>query len=170
MIRIGIGLICVALYPVAVAYAAPAELLNKSVRVSFTTTIPAKGPDGTIAPRVRNNAFVIYIISSAGRAFSRISRTDGNQSQTKEAAPGQNSYRFGGNKLVGVQTYASGAAQITVTFNSGGQSCNATFISGRDSGRVFRFKGVNGATYEATGPASWSNVSCSITGGNAFAQ
>lgn len=137
--RLILGLIGAVLLPAVAANAAPAELLNKSIHISFTTTIPARAPDGRL-------------------------------SKTTDRAPGENSYRFDGNRLVGVQTYASGAAQMVVTFGTGGQSCNVSFISGREQGKAFRFKGVSGVTYEAPGPASWSNVSCSISPGNAFAN
>lgn len=165
--RILAGLICLGLCPAAIA--APPNLLNKSVRVSSTVSIPAKGPDGTITPHVKDNTIVLYI-SSAGRVFNRIGEAAGRHSRTHESAPGQNTYRFEGNKLVGVRTYAGGAGQIIITFDSAGQSCNATFMSGHEAGRALRFRGMNGVVYEATGPASFSNVSCSIASGNAFAQ
>lgn len=171
MLRKGLGLICLAVCLPVTASAAPAALLNKTVRVSFTTSIPGKAADGTTAVRTRNNSFTVYI-SSAGRIFGRRSRADGPLAQTKEAGPGDpgSNFRFDGNRLVGVQTYMSGAAQMVVTFDAVGQSCNASFISGREGGRAFRWKGLSGVAYEATGPASWSNVSCSVSSGNAFAN
>jgi hypothetical protein len=65
--------------------------------------------------------------------------------------------------------FVSGAAQLTVTFASNGQSCDASIAVGRDNGKTLKWKGVNGMIYEATGPATVSNVSCSIRSGNAFA-
>lgn len=153
------------------AGAAPSELLNKSITVSYTVTIPARGQDGSVVPGVRNATRTIYI-SSAGRAFGRVSRQDGNRySETKEAAPGErgNTLRFEGEKLVGVMPFVSGAAQMTITFGQGGQSCDANITVGRDSGKTLKWKGVNGMTYEATGTPSISNVRCAIRAGNAFA-
>jgi hypothetical protein len=151
--------------------AAPAELLNKTVTVSYTVTIPTRRPDGTPFPGVRNATRTIYI-SSAGRAFGRVSRTDSARlSETREAAPGErgNTFRWGGARLIGTMPFASGAAQLTITFGSTGQSCEASIAVGREGGRALRWKGVNGSIYEATGPATVSDVRCAIRQGNAFA-
>ena len=151
-------------------FAAPAELLNKTISVSYTVTIPARGQDGRISPGIRNATRTIYI-SSAGRAFARVGRTDvGRFSETKEAAPGErgNTLRWEGAKLIGVMPFISGAAQLTITFGSSGQSCDAVIAVGRENGKTLKWKGVNGATYEAIGPATVSNVSCAVRSGNAF--
>ena len=163
-----IGLIGALPWP---ALAAPAEALNKTVTVSYTVAIPARGADGSTVPGVRNATRTIYI-SSAGRAFGRVSRQDGRQSETKEAAPGErgNTLHFEGSRLVGVMPFVSGAAQMAITFGQGGQSCDASITLGRDSGKTLKWKGVNGMTYEATGSPSVSNVRCSIRSGNAFAH
>jgi len=153
------------------ANATPSELLNKTITVSYTVSIPARGQDGSVVPGVRNATRTIYI-SSAGRAFGRVSRQDGGRySETKEAAPGErgNTLRFEGEKLVGVMSFVSGAAQMAITFGQGGQSCDASIVLGRDNGKTLKWKGVNGVTYEATGPATVSNVRCSIRSGNTFA-
>jgi hypothetical protein len=80
-----------------------------------------------------------------------------------------NTLRFEGNKLVGVLQFVSGASQMIITWDSSGGSCSATIVAGRDSGRAIQWKGVNGKAYTATGPVQNSNISCSITAGNAFA-
>ena len=152
------------------AFAAPAELLNKTITVNYTTTIPGKSPDGQTISGVRNAVRTIYI-SSAGRIFARVFRRDRDASATKEAGPGDaaNTLRFEGNKLVGVVQFVSGASQMIVTWDASGGSCNATIVAGRDSGRAIQWKGVNGKTYTATGPVQTSNISCSIAAGNSFA-
>jgi hypothetical protein len=154
----------------APALAAPAELLNKTITVSYTFTIPGKSSDGQTISGVRNSVRTIYI-SSAGRIFARVFRRDRDASATKEAGPGEasNTLRFEGSKLVGVMPFVSGASQMAITWDSGGQSCNASIVAGRDSGQAIQWKGVNGKTYTATGPAQPSNISCSIAAGNAFA-
>jgi hypothetical protein len=151
------------------AQAAPAELLNKSITVSYAVTIPGVKADGSQVVGSRAATRTIYI-SSAGRAFARVNRRDGKDTQTKEAGPGDsaNTVRFAGNKLVGVMKFPSGAAQMTVSFDPGGQSCSATIVMGREGGHALRWKGVDGAMREATGQATVSNVSCSISSGNAF--
>jgi hypothetical protein len=118
--------------PVA-AVAAPAELLNKTITVSYTTTIPGKSPDGQTITGVRNAVRTIYI-SSAGRIFARVFRRDRDASATREAGPGDsgNTLRFEGNKLVGVMQFVSGAVQMVITWDSTGGSCSATMLAGRD--------------------------------------
>ncbi len=151
------------------AYAAPAGLLNKSITVSYTTTIPGKKDDGSPATGSRIAVRTVYI-SSAGRIFGRVFRRDGNATQTREAGPSEagNTFRFAGDKLVGAMQFASGAAQMTISFDTGGQSCSAAIVAGRDNGKPIRWKGVDGAMRESTGPVTFSNVSCSIASGNAF--
>jgi hypothetical protein len=155
----------------ATALAAPSELLNKTITVSYTTTIPGAAPGGQAISGVRNSVRTVYI-SSQGRIFARVLRRDRDASATKEAGPGEqgNTFRFEGNKLIGVQSFVSGAAQMVITWDASGQICNATIQSGRDSGRPIQWKGVNGKTFTQTGPVQFSGVSCSIASGNAFAS
>jgi hypothetical protein len=76
--------------------------------------------------------------------------------------------RFAGDKLVGVMQFASGAVQMTISFDPSAQSCSASLVAGRDNGRALKWKMVDGSMRESTGPATFSNVSCSIAPGNAF--
>jgi hypothetical protein len=163
------GLIVFAVAGANPCYAAPASLLNKSVTVSYATTIPGKKADGSAVTGSRVSVRTIYI-SSAGRTFARVFRRDGKDAETKDAGPGEpsNTLNFMGDKLVGVMQFASGAAQMTISFDAGGQSCNAAIVAGRDNGKPIRWKGVDGAMRESTGPVSFSNISCSIAAGNAF--
>jgi hypothetical protein len=151
------------------AWAAPAALLNKSITVSYAVTIPGKKADGTQVTGTRQATRTIYV-SSAGRIFGRVARRDGNAAETREAGPGDsgNNYRFVGDKIVGVMQFQSGASQMTISFDPSGQSCSASIVAGRDSGRAIRWKMVDGSVREATGPVTVSNVSCSIASGNAF--
>jgi hypothetical protein len=151
------------------ALAAPAWLLNKSITVSYATTIPGKRSDGAPVRGSRVSVRTIYV-SSAGRIFARVLRRDGNLSQQKEAGPGEtgNTVRIAGDTLVGVMKFPSGAAQMIISFGGGGQSCSASIVAGRESGRPIQWKGVDGMMRQATGPVSFSNVTCSIVSGNAF--
>src|SRR5436305_9811123 len=160
------SLVAASLMLPTLAFAAPAELLNKTITVNYTVTIPGKSADGQTISGVRNAVRTIYI-SSAGRIFARVFRRDRDASATKEAGPGDtgNTLRFEGNKLVGVVQFVSGASQMIITWDASGGSCNATIVAGRDSGRAIQWKGVNGKTYTATGPVQNSNISCSIATG-----
>jgi len=70
------------------AWGAPATLLNKSISVSYATTIPGKKADGSPVSGSRIATRTVYI-SSAGRIFARVARRDGNAAETKEAGPGE---------------------------------------------------------------------------------
>ena len=59
---------------------------------------------------------------------------------------------------------------LTVAFDSGFQSCTANVTMGRESGKAFKFKGLDGKTYTATGSPTASTPTCSIREGNPFAQ
>ena len=162
------GSLCFLPWPVV---AAPAELLNKSVTVSYAITIPARTDDGRVVSGTRNSSRTIYI-SSTGRTFGRVSRSDGRSGETRDAAPGEsgNNLRWQGSRLVGVMPLVSGAAQMVITFAPGGQSCDANIVMGREGGNALKWKGVDGRIREAAGPATVSGVSCSIRAGNAFAE
>ena len=163
------GLIAFALLVSSSAHAAPAALMNKSITVSYAVTIPGTKADGTAVSGSRVATRTIYI-SSTGRIFARVYRRDGKQSQQKDAGPGDtgNTYHFAGDKLVGVMQFPSGAAQMTISFDGGGQSCSAAIVAGREGGQALKWKGVDGMMREASGPATFSNISCSISSGNAF--
>src|SRR5262249_40693761 len=151
----------------APAWAAPAGLLNKSITVSYAVTIPGKTADGRQVTGTRVATRTGYI-SSTGRVFARVARRDGNAAETKDRGPGDNNFRFVGDKRVGVMQFQSGASQMTISFDPSGQSCSASIVAGRDSGQAIRWKMVDGSVREATGAATFSNVSCSIASGNAF--
>ena len=163
------GMVVFAVFAAGSACAALAALFNKSITVSYTTTIPGKKDDGSPVTGSRIAVRTIYI-SSAGRIFARVFRRDGKATQTREAGPNEagNTFRFAGDKLVGVMQFASGASQMTISFDAAGQSCSATIVAGRDNGRPIRWKGVDGTMRESTGPVAFSNISCSIASGNAF--
>ena len=163
-----VGSLCTFPWPVV---AAPAELLNKTITVSYAVTIPTRMDDGRVVSGSRNASRTIYI-SSAGRTFARASRSDGRRGETRDAAPGEagNTYRWQGSRLVGVMSFVSGAVQMIITFGPGGQSCDASIVIGRDGSNTLKRRGVDGSIREAAGPATVSGVSCSILAGNAFAE
>jgi len=153
----------------APALAAPPQLLDKTITVSFTATGIAKSPEGVQKGFNTHVSRIIYV-SSAGRLFMRHRATNPRgQSRGGDFGPGDGggSFSFQGNRLVGVLPYGTGARQITVTFDPGGSSCSASVIEG-GSGGVIRRKGPDGIMYEITG-ATTSAVSCAIQSGNAFA-
>jgi hypothetical protein len=150
------------------AHAAPEGMLNKSVTVAFTVTIPARGADGSTQANPRAVTRTIYI-SSQGRVFARADRRVGKNSQTTEKGPGEVGLRVSGNSITGVLPFPSGASQLTVNFDASFSSCTAQVIMGAERGKPIVYKGLNGMTYTQTGPVQVSSVSCSVRSGNAFA-
>ena len=151
------------------AHAAPQQALNKSVTVSFSITIPARGSDGSTQANPRAVTRTFYI-SSQGRVFARADRRVGKKQDRKEKGPGEASMRLSGNSMVGVMSMPSGASQLTISFDPSFSSCTARLIVGAESGKPIVYKGLNGLTYTQTGPVNVSGVSCSVSAGNAFAN
>lgn len=151
------------------ANAAPDQMLNKTVTVSFSVLIPARGSDGSTRANPRAVTRTIYV-SSQGRAFMRAEAQIGGYSRTIEKGPGQNNVRISGNSLIGVMRFPSGASQLTVNFDPSFTSCTAQILMGAESGKPIVYTGLDGLTYTQMGPAQVSGVSCAVRAGNAFAN
>jgi hypothetical protein len=125
----GLALLAVAGTMIAgTAHAAPQQLLNKSVTVSLSVTIPARGSDGSTQANPRAVTRTIYI-STQGRVFAKADRRVGKHSETTERGPGEGNMRISGNSLVGVMVMPSGASQLTVNFDPSGSRCTARAIA-----------------------------------------
>ena len=148
--------------------APPSQLLNKTITISFTATGVARLPQGGQRGFSTQVTHIIYV-SDAGRLFLRYRASNRRGSMGGDVAPGEGrgSFSFQGNRLVGVLPFATGARQLTVTFNPGFSSCTASVIEGH-SGGVIQRRAPDGRVYEITGGTT-SSVSCSIQSGNAFA-
>ena len=163
---------------IALAATAPPQLLNKSI--VFSWTIQTTGRDtsnGTITQRQTEAQVAIYI-SSEGRLFERMSRTNEDQQKTLDIAPsttrnpelGESTNRhFEGNNLVLVRSFPSGASRTVISLDPSFSACTVTFQGGRENGRLNVRKGTDGKTYEILGMKS-SRLTCSIRNGNAFAN
>lgn len=110
-------------------------------------------------------SYVIYI-SSAGRIFSRGSQSKGKRAQTWEAAPETTRWHLEGGRLVATAARVSGALMQTISFAPDFRSCNIEVVAGHESGKPYRWKGMNGDVYEADGPLSISQQGCFIADGN----
>jgi hypothetical protein len=150
--------------------AAPPQLLNKTIHVEMSVSVPARWPDGTERVQSRRIDRNIYV-SSQGRLFQKVSRQAKGGADQKEFGPDSGGgVHFAGNKLVGVVKVISGANMLTISFDPSFQSCTADMIVGSESGKARVWKGLNGVTFTATGKPQVSGVSCSIREGNAFAS
>lgn len=164
------------LVPAAVAalmgsavHAAPSQAFSKSVTVSLSITIPARGSDGSTQANPRAVTRTYYI-SSQGRVFTRVDRRVGKMQERSEKGPGETNMRLSGTSMVGVMVLPSGAQQLTITFDPSFSSCTARVIVGAEGRKPIVYKGLDGKTYTQTGPAQVSGVSCSVSAGNAFAS
>jgi hypothetical protein len=170
MLRFGIAVTALCL-TLGSAFAAPAGLLNKTVHVSFAMSVPNTGSDGKSVTTPRTYDMTLYV-SSAGRVFYKgVQRHGNNYGRDIEAGPERTgaSFQFSGSQLVGTAASGNAATRVTVTFDSGFQSCTVSVVSGGSGGRMV-WKGLNGVTYTATGPATYSAQTCSVQSGNAFAR
>lgn len=150
--------------------AAPAKMLNKTVRYSLTISAPTKTSDGRQLIAVRNLGHTVYI-SSQGRIFNREDVRDERTVASKDRGPDQAKgvkFRIDGNRLVGVAPLTNGAFQMIVTFDPDFRTCTLNAMAGAEGGRAVQAKGLNGITYTATGKGTYSNLTCSVTEGNAF--
>lgn len=152
----------------APALAAPPQLFNKTINVSYTVTGVARLPQGAQRGFSTQVSHVIYV-STAGRLFMRWRASNRRGSSGGDVDPGAagGNFSFQGARLVGVLPFGIGARQITVTFNPSFSGCNASVIEGH-SGGVIRRRAPDGIVYEITG-GSTTSVTCSVQSGNAFA-
>jgi len=155
----------------ALAAGAPPQLLNKTVMLSWTTSGRATAADGVSKGFTNINRRTIYI-SNAGRPFLRMDLSGGRSARSGEKAPGQGnakgSVRFDGGKLVGVESFASGARQWIATFDSSYASCTLAIIDAKEGNADIKRRGPDGVMYTVEG-VSTGVPSCSIQAGNAFA-
>jgi hypothetical protein len=157
----------------AAAASAPPAALNKTVTLSWSTSGSGRRADGTPASFSNINTRVIYI-SSAGRPFLRAQVRGRKAARQAERGPGDNSPRGGsvslqGNKLVGVEGFASGARQYIATFDPAFSSCSLSVIDAKAGAANIKRRGPDGAMFEIDN-VSTGSPTCSIQSGNAFAQ
>ena len=160
------------------ALAAPPQLYGKSVIVSWqedrmqTTAMDSQ-------PRaISASAELSVYISEAGRPFSRVSMAVTNmrgrtRSGNRDAVQGEGSARsfgFHGNTMsASMPRGNAGAMQVSVTFDSGFQSCSAHVISGKAGGAGFtRVRSmVTGGEVDLYSIKT-SGESCRVQNGNVF--
>jgi hypothetical protein len=159
--------------------AAPTELYNKTVELSWTVESVQRLPDGrTVTPSVHVER-QIYV-SSAGRLFARTTRSSLRRgaliTKSGEVAPGDDrtpgglarQFRFEGHHLVSRAEYHSGAAQMTVDFGADFRTCAMNLVYGRQGGAPIKWKAMDGTIREVISARAVSS-SCSIRNGNPFA-
>jgi hypothetical protein len=149
---------------------APHELLGKTVRISYTVTdlISRLGRQMSAS---RNVVQTLYI-SSAGRIFDQIKNASKVGRNEWNFAPGRTpgNFHFVGSKLVAtISEGAHAARQVTISFDSAFQTCSVALMTGSDGG-VRQWRALDGVPVTALAPDTYSNQTCSVASGNAFAN
>lgn len=151
--------------------AAPPQVYNKTITVSWTVIPNGRADDGSVLTTPGKQGGTIYI-SSKGRIFFRSMRQAGRYATSRDVAPqdANNSLHFEGSKLVGALRVQSGANQMVISFDSGFQNCTVSILYGREGGRAYRWEALNGKMYTQQGPFVVSERSCSVREGNPFTE
>jgi hypothetical protein len=165
----------------APATAAPQQLLDKTVTLSWSAQAVVRDPDGK-ERQVRNSIKYIIYISSLGRLFEHSSRSLGARTQGGDVDPNAaktkigeaRGLRFeGNNRLVAYRGYGggggSGAMRAVATFDSSYSSCTLAVMVGKENSGVIKRQGLDGIVREVLS-VEISGASCSIQNGNAFAN
>ena len=150
-----------------IAVAATAKMLNKTVRYSFNGSAHAKREDGTTVLASGNFSRTLYI-SGQGRIFDREDRQEYREKKTSDRGPEGTKFRIEGNRIVGLFQHVSGATRIIISFSDDLKTCTLNAMSGAEAGKSVQFKGLNGITYTMLSKSTYSNLTCSVTDGNAF--
>jgi hypothetical protein len=155
------------------ACAAPAQLYGRSVIVTWSEDREQRfvGEE-----ELRNIAgygeFSIYL-SSTGRPFSRMSFSVKGRSGSRDAVGGESrrSVILQGHDMKVVMPMAGGARLVSVTFDSGFQSCSAQVLTGKQNGadRIRVTSVTNGREVEMISVRTGA-ASCRLQDGNVFAQ
>jgi len=147
------------------AAGAPAQLLGRTVNVSFNMGGSARTESGRVVSATKHVTQVLYI-SSAGRIFVRAAQSARTGSVVQERAPGETLWHFANGRLIFQRRTISGAFMGEISFGSSFQSCDVSGIVGHESGKPIIWRGLNGETFESVGPLSISDGTCSVSTGN----
>jgi hypothetical protein len=161
--------------PAFPAFAAPSQLYNKTIHMSWSNLVSETGPSGekkSVTVAINHTVYV----SSAGRLFARGSRAVGRKQKGGDVGPEDThnkggeatNVHFEGNRLVGLLAFAQGGRRYVASFDPGFTSCTLAVTIGREAGGMKR-KGINGVLYTLDSVTP-SGESCSISEGNSFAQ
>ena len=158
------------------ARAAPgADLVGKSVVVSWTENRQQRTNGSEIRPVTRNFELQIYI-GSTGRPFARLTNSGrgGTQSNVQVGGEGQSqgggarAIKVDGNSITLQANYGNYARNLRVEVAAGGGGCSAQMSVGKEAGSSPKaFRNIAGYSIEIHS-LSVSGVSCSLRQGNVF--
>lgn len=181
MVAVLVGLVATPFAPSLGASTPPKELFNKSVVLTWRTSVRFRFPEGPPHSAVLQNGVSMYF-SRAGRMFRRASNSvntsRGEYARGASLAPGGNviksgktylhTARFDGHKLYLTMQAESGARQIAVDFDSGFSICTLNVLYDRENnapGIVIRAPSGRLSMIES---ATVGGNSCAVKPGNVF--
>jgi len=89
-------------------------------------------------------------------------RTDGLSKQV-ETDPTAGAWKIVGHRMTTMYSTPSGAVMIAIEFGPTFETCAPAVVMGHESGKPYRWVGLDGRTYEAAGPPQISDESCSVS-------
>jgi streptogramin lyase len=147
----------------------PAELLGKSVVVTWSDTRSQRDGDNPDFHTVNGSHVLSVYISTAGRVFIRQTNTTRRGSGTVDQAPGESGPRtasFDSQSMTVVGRTRGGAQRTLAVFDNGFTRCSATtglhFEDGRTSVSISPISGRRVEMRSAT----VNSVGCSLQSGN----
>jgi hypothetical protein len=156
--------------------AAPgADLVGKSVVVSWTESRQQRVNGSEVRPVTRNFELQIYI-SAAGRPFARLNNSGRGGTQSNEQVGGEGQSQGGGTRAIRVDgnsitlqaNYGNYARNLRIEVAPGGGGCTAQMSVGKEAGSSPKaFRNVAGHLVEIHS-LSVSGVACSLRQGNVF--
>ena len=164
------------LVPTAVAQAAPgADLVGKSVLVSWTENRQQRTAGSEVRPVTRNFQLQVYV-SGAGRPFTRLTNTGRGGTHSNEQVGGGGESLGGGARTVTVNgnsivlqaNWGNYARSLRIEVAPGGSGCSAQMSVGKEPGSAPKaYRNTTGQTIEVHS-LSVNGVSCSVRQGNVF--
>jgi hypothetical protein len=166
------------------AQVAPAQLRDKSVNLSWTSTWVVKSVDRGRQSTSRTSEVVNFYFASTGRVFSRRAidqhftggkKINADSIGNEEAASPMASYSqitFGQSSMEAVRKIGANAAiRITITFNEASDGCRA-------EARFAKAQAAVPSTYRSPDSGRWfeaisvtaGTVQCTMVNGNTFAR
>lgn len=168
------GFAAIALFglPAIAAAAPPKELLGKSVVVTWSEQRVQRFVGEANFRNVNASHTLSIYVSGAGRVFSKFQASTRLGTGANEQVAGQGGNRipsFSGNRMTMIQPGQGMARMISVEFDSGFGSCNASAVRGKEAGVASGYgtSVINGKRLEIQS-VNTSGASCSVKSGNVF--
>jgi hypothetical protein len=190
MIGLAVSVACLTTFGIDKSVAAPAQLYGKSVIVTWSEDrVQKSGLRDTPSYVSRNGEFSVYV-SSAGRAFNRMTyagtrsaggggvghgRSGRHASGSSDQVGGEGqgisrSVSFSGRTMSTTTPMDGGARRILVTFDGDFSGCNAQVLTGKAAGvaKIRSTSSMNAGMPLEIESVKSGRASCKVQNGNIF--